>query len=530
MKVLGISGRYRDAAAALAVDGRLIAAVAEECLTRVPGVGYAQTGGFPGAAAAACLATAGMPLSAVDAVAVVDESGASSDERAALRRAVGDAPIHSVAGVDADAVQASALHPHAAVLVCSTDPQRIASFVRCQGELRVDREIHGGQSLAGAAGVVARALGISANDSYAALDSLGADAEPEFLDEMSRVAVLIDGTGVDVDASQLQSLIAGAGGDALADSSSLNVRVQDARKALAASFTCGVAAVVRDLAENVRTRSGATMVAFGGGMFANPRLNTELRRLSSCELSLAIVPEPAGRAVGAAMALAGPLRDPLTGLAIGPAFSDVEVKRTLDNCRLDYVYEPDWQRILQRVSRMLAHGKVVAWFQGPMAFGPRAMGTRSVLCDPSNRYARHNMNEFLRQVPLDQPLPLVFAPSAAARCLATSPGPTFSVRDVSVLPEWRDKLAGGLDSRHSARVHMLSPDHAPHACDLLEHHYARTGVPALIEINLGAPGEPVACSPRDAVKTVYSSAIDALIIGRFVLMKDYWLLRSHADD
>ena len=53
-----------------------------------------------------------------------------------------------------------------------------------------------------------------------------------------------------------------------------------------------------------------------------------------------------------------------------------------------------------------------------------------------------------------------------------------------------------------------------------------TQVPALIETNLCGPGEPIACTPRDAVRTVYSSAIDALVIGRFVLMKDYWLLRS----
>ena len=66
---------------------------------------------------------------------------------------------------------------------------------------------------------------------------------------------------------------------------------------------------------------------------------------------------------------------------------------------------------------MLSQGKVVAWFQGAMGFGPRAMGTRSILCDPSSRYARHNINEYLRQVPLDEPLPVVFAPSIAAECL-----------------------------------------------------------------------------------------------------------------
>ena len=82
---------------------------------------------------------------------------------------------------------------------------------------------------------------------------------------------------------------------------------------------------------------------------------------------------------------------------------------------------------------------------------------------------------------------------------------------------------------HDVRVHGVRPVQAAELCQLLERHHARTGVPALIETNLCGPGEPVACTPRDAVRTVYSSPIDALIIGRFVLMKDYWLLRNHAD-
>ena len=116
------------------------------------------------------------------------------------------------------------------------------------------------------------------------------------------------------------------------------------------------------------------------------------------------MPELPGRALGAALAASSASGDRLPGLALGPSFSDNDIKRTLDNCRLDYVYEPDWSRLFLRVSKMLAQGKVVGWFQGAMGFGPRAMGTRSILCDPSSRYARQNMNEYLRQVPLDEPL------------------------------------------------------------------------------------------------------------------------------
>ncbi len=262
-------------------------------------------------------------------------------------------------------------------------------------------------------------------------------------------------------------------------------------------------------------------------MFANLRLNTELRRLAGDELALAAVPELPGRALGAALA-ASSSGDRLPGLALGPSFSDNDIKRTLDNCRLDYVYEPDWSRLFLRVSKMLAQGKVVGWFQGAMGFGPRAMGTRSILCDPSSRYARQNMNEYLRQVPLDEPLPVIFAPSSVEACLGRAVSSPLVI-DAPVGESWRERLVSALDWRHNVRVHAVSPAQAKELCDLLECHLARTGVPALIETNLSGPGEPVACTPRDAVRTVYSSAIDALILGRFVLMKDYWLLRNNAD-
>jgi carbamoyltransferase len=101
-----------------------------------------------------------------------------------------------------------------------------------------------------------------------------------------------------------------------------------------------------------------------------------------------------------------------------------------------------------------------------------------------------------------------------------------AVMDAAVASEWRDRLAGALDWRHFVRVHAVNPVQAFELCELLECHYRRTQVPALIETNLCGPGEPLACTPRDAVRTVYSSAIDVLVIGRFVLMKDHWLLRS----
>ncbi|HXT70286.1 MAG TPA: carbamoyltransferase C-terminal domain-containing protein [Vicinamibacterales bacterium] len=517
MKVLGISGRDRDAAAALSIDGRIVAAVTEESFARVAGIGYAQTGGVPVNAVDACLTAAGVATDAVDEVVVVGDVVGDAGKLARSSRVM-DA-------VEADARHAAMTTPASrAVIVCGANPPVMALFRREGDGVAERRDVAGAPAIFAGASALASTLGLSTTDSLAELDRLGAGTDPEFAEAFSAAIVVAgNAAGVSADPAAIAAAAKTIGGDhaaLLGDPRSLNARVQQKRRALAASFTASLAGVVAKIAECAGTGNGSSPVAAGGGAFGNAGFNSALQGIVGDRLSLAAVPEPSGRALGA-VAGAGHA----AALAIGPAFSEEAIKRTLDNCRLDYVYEPDWARLLARVSKMLAQGKIVGWFQGPMAFGPRPLGTRSILADPSNRYARQNVNEYLRDLPLDTPLPLVVAPTMAASCLA-SDAPAFGSRDVEVRADWRPLVAAALDGRHAARIHGPSARFESRLRDLLEHHYASTGTPGLIEIGLSGAAEPTACTPRDAVRTMYSSAIDALVLGRFLLMKDYWLLRS----
>ena len=545
MNVLGISGRYREAAAALAIDGRVTAAASEDCFVRVAGIGYAQTGGFPGSAVNACLDKAGLSPSQVDRVVVVDEAGPNGEREASTADAPSAfgkgrpsaAPAEHIDAVHADALQAAASAEEAGtVLVCSAHPPAMIAFARDGGErLVVHRSFDGVDRLVSAARRLAITLGVPSDDPYRSLDRLSVGGEGDLQPEIAKSIRWDANAGVVVDNDALSKVIDAVSGGAgtLDDAASLNTRTQNARRSLAAGFICQMAHVVGAAADSIGAGGSPAGIALGGALAGNPRFNTELGRLGS-RLFRASVPETVGRALGAA--LAGPTSDlppgrrgiarALPDLALGPAFSDHDIKRTLDNCRLDYVYEPDWPRLLNRISVMLSQGKVVAWFQGAMAFGPRVLGSRSVLCDPSGRYARLNVNEYFRHVPIDEPLPVVFAPSTVQSCLAAPAAPAPAVVDAAVKDEWRDRLTAALDWRKQVRVQAVGADQAPELCDLLERHFERTGVPGLIETPLGRGDEPPACTPRDAVRTVYSSAIDALVIGRFLLMKDYWLLRS----
>jgi len=519
VNVLGISGHDRDAAAALSVGGRVVSAASEESFARVPGIGYAQTGGFPAGAVQACLTAAGLEAGAIDEIVVVGDSGMAADAF--------DVPLRVIDAAEADARHAAMTDPAAhSVLVCGANPPVLAVFPRLGAGVGPREDVAGARELFASAENLASALGLPSTDPLASLDRLGLGAEPEFIDEFDAFlkldarasAITIDPQAVVATANR----IAGTHAPSLKDPRSLNARVQQTRRALAASFTTGLARVVAAVSEHASHRDRGRPLAAGGAAFGNARFNSVVQDIVGGSLSVAAVPERSGRALGA---VGGPARGAEAPLAIGPAFSEEAIKRTLDNCRLDYVYEPDWARLLERISRMLAQGKVVGWFQGPMAFGPRPLGTRSVLADPSNRYARQNVNEYLRDLPLDDPLPLVVAPSMTGACLVSAP-PPHGARDIAVRAEWRTALASALDNRHAARVHGQSVQFEPRFRDLLERHFASTGTPGLIEINLAGTNEPTACTPRDAVRTMYSSAVDALVLGRFLLMKDYWLLRS----
>ncbi|MEZ5316499.1 MAG: carbamoyltransferase C-terminal domain-containing protein [Vicinamibacterales bacterium] len=531
MRVLGISGRFHDAAAAVSVDGRLVAAAAEDVFTRVPGAGYAQTGGFPARAVQACLAAAGCVLGDVDEVALVAAEGSEAGTGDPAGALPAGRPVRLVDAIEADAAQAAhASGGAAAVLVCSSAPSALAAFTATHDGLRLAGRADGAAGMGAAARALAAVLGVPGDRVHDGLDRLSQGGEASYAEAFAAAVTWQDGRGVAVDPDQVAAAatrVAGQHAGGLGDAGSLNQRVQDLRRHLAASFTRRMAEVVHDAARTLLPPGDDGPVALGGDLLAQSRFRAELLQLLGRAAAVAPVPEAAGRVLGAVLA---PGRGPANGfeaLALGPVYSDADIKRTLDNCRLDYVYEPDWGRLQHRVSRMLEQGKVVGWFQGALAFGPRALGTRSILCDPSNRYARQNVNEYLRQAPLDEPLPVVLAPGARDVC-ADEAAP-LSVSDAAVRPEWREPLRAALDWRQAVRRHGVGRAQAPELCDLLEYHRARTGVPGLIEVNLAGPGEPIACTPRDAVRTTYSSAIDALVIGRFVLMKDHWLLRSHVD-
>jgi carbamoyltransferase len=550
MNVLGISGSARDAAVAISVDGAIVAAAAEESFARVPGIGYRDTGGYPLAAINACLVRAGIACDGLDRVmvvadgpsAMVDFSGTMGEDARHVASAAGcenverelrARPHQPIAPAIADARQLDAVSRDDRMMVLVLSPRRGESgvFVRRGAALSAVAMWPGLEHLSCAIRRMTDALGFAAESSYRALEHLASFSSGS---EGSQFATVM---GWDAQAgfvfheqgfAQVVAPLRVESGSPAADGF-LNVRADQERRTLAAAFCSAFNRSVVEMLAHLANTFGAQRVGLAGALASSPGLLDAIGRHLPGRVVVAPVPESVGRAIGAAIDGSGIEGATLQTLALGPEYSESEIKHALENCRLDYLYEPDWTRLTARISRMLSRGTIFAWFQGPAGFGPRSIGTRSVLADPSNRYARENVNRFLRQGAIDEALPVSMTSSAIGESLAGAAASPFLTINTLVPEPWRDRLRAALDGRQAIPLQMASEEQSPALFSLLNAHQARSGVPGLINIPLSGAGETAACAPRDAIRTMYSAAIDALVIGRFLLMKDYWLLRSGAD-
>ena len=170
---------------------------------------------------------------------------------------------------------------------------------------------------------------------------------------------------------------------------------------------------------------------------------------------------------------------------------------------------------------MVAAGKIVAWFQGRMEFGPRALGNRSLLADPRDRAMRGFMNRKVKHREDFRP----FAPSALAEA---APG-WFDIGRPSVShaymlfacparPEKRAQIPAVLHVDGSARLQLVHRDLNPLFHALISHFQTLTGVPLVLNTSFN-DSEPIVCSPADAIATFRKTAIDALVMDDFVVAR-----------
>jgi carbamoyltransferase len=232
----------------------------------------------------------------------------------------------------------------------------------------------------------------------------------------------------------------------------------------------------------------------------------------------------AGTALGAALqawhgAFRQQKRVALPTLCLGPAYSAAEIKPVLENCKLRFRYLLTSEELIDTAVRELDEHKTVAWMQGRTEFGPRALGNRSILASPLNPYSTENLNIYIkRREPFRK-----FAASVPAEVCSeyfeAGPNARFLATVGRVRPAYRATFESAILVRDLIRVHTVSKEDNPLYWSLLHAAGKSTGLPVLYNTSFNLFGDPLVATPRDAVRSFYSSGIDAMFVGNFLLQK-----------
>jgi carbamoyltransferase len=200
---------------------------------------------------------------------------------------------------------------------------------------------------------------------------------------------------------------------------------------------------------------------------------------------------------------------------LGPAYRDEEIEGFLKKSRLRF---RKMQDIPLETARILAQDRIVGWFQGRMEFGPRALGGRSILASPLSPDMQQRLNEIKDREDFRPVAPVVLEEAAADWFVRGDISP-FMLFVYDVAPDKAARIPAVRHVDGTARIQTINRAQNPLYYDLVKAFGERTGVPVLVNTSFNTRSEPVVCTPRDAVECFWTSPVDALVIGPFVLEK-----------
>jgi len=276
--------------------------------------------------------------------------------------------------------------------------------------------------------------------------------------------------------------------------------------------------VVRMGVEKTRCRN----LCLAGGVALNSKGNG---RIAASGLVDKIFVQPAasddGVALGAALApyLDNNGRLPNKAMRhayLGPAFDDPAIETALRTYKLAYTRLDD---PAATAAELLSQSKILGWFQGRMEFGPRALGSRSILADARDPEMNAKVNNAVKFREWWRP----FAPSlkkeAASEYLESATDSPFMILTAQVRPEKRAVIPSVTHVDGSARPQTVEKEINPLYWRLLDEFEKRTGIPVIMNTSFNLRGEAIVHTPTDAVRTFFSSGMDALVIGSFLVEK-----------
>jgi len=233
----------------------------------------------------------------------------------------------------------------------------------------------------------------------------------------------------------------------------------------------------------------------------------------------------AGGAIGAAvtgymeMAHKRPAPEPMKHVYLGPAYSSKEVFKLLQSTSIQYDdFRGSGRELLFATAKKLAEGKVIGWFQGRMEFGPRSLGARSILADPRNEDMRDRINAMVKKREAFRPFAPAVLDYKASEHFDLDHDSPFMLETCQVISGLDLPAITHVDG--SARVQTVHENTNKRFFGLLEAFDELTGCPILLNTSFNIKGEPIVCTPDDALRCFITTDIDCLVLEDFLIDRD----------
>ncbi|MFJ9150159.1 carbamoyltransferase [Streptomyces sp. NPDC102270] len=539
MRVLGINALFHDPAAALVMDGRIVAAAEEERFSRrkhgkrpIPFSAWE----LPELSARWCLEQAGLTPAELDAVAYsydpelarpADQLGLNDPWdhlRQEYARRAPEFLAEALPGLDpakvrfvphhvahaASAGQASP-YPDCAVLVLDGRGE-------CGSHLAgryTNRELAvlGTQSLPDSLGLfyeeLTQHLGFLRSSDEFKVMALASYGRPRFLEQLREYVHLEGEGGFRARPVPWSSLVPPrAAGDPW---------TEDHADAAASAQAC-LEEVLLGLVRRLHERTGEETLTLAGGVALNCVANTRLYREGPFRrVWVQPAAGDAGTALGAALHIAHQKEtvEAMPTAALGRGWSDDELRAWLETAAVPYEEPAD---IADTVADELARDGIVAWFQGRSEYGPRALGHRSLLAHPGHAANLERLNAVKGREEFRPVAPMVLADRAAELFDGPLPSPyMLFVHDVATA--WRDRIPAVVHVDGTARIQTVDRDTEPLVARMIDGFERRTGLPVVVNTSLNTAGRPMVDDPRDALECFGSAPVDLLALGPFAIRR-----------
>jgi len=293
-------------------------------------------------------------------------------------------------------------------------------------------------------------------------------------------------------------------------------------KDLAATVQDALERALLQMAKFLAKESGCKTLCMAGGVALNCSANGKLLQSEYVDdIYIQPASSDAGVALGAAVLQHVHMTSKRPGFLFdhaywGPEYTNDEIEKVLKESKMPYKKVENVEEV---TAGLLADGKIIGWFQGRMEVGPRALGNRSILADPSVKGIKDKVNAEVKHREMWRP----FAPSMRHEDIGLYvEGPHQSPFMILAFEAKKDKVkefAAAVHIDNTARVQGVTEEANPRYYKLISEFKKKTGRGVILNTSFNVAEEPLVCSPRDALRTFYCCGLDALVIGDFLLQK-----------